>query len=79
MLLSIEVLPTYFHFPGNRKYPPRASPFKFLIEKRHIGGNPRHSFHVPSLYFILSLLFGFLGVQLGEKVFPGCESSPGSR
>lgn len=70
MLLSIEVLPTYFHFLGNRNYPPRASPFKFLVEKkRHIGGKLDIPFMFPSFISYSRWSLTFWVFNLMRKYF----------
>ena len=79
ILLNVEVLLTVFHHWRNRKHPPRASSFKFLIGKRMYVQTLDVSFIFPLLHFILLLILNFLDVQVGKKVFPVCDSTPGRR
>lgn len=79
ILLNIEVFPTVFHHWRNTKHPPRASSFKFLIGKRMYVETLDVSFMFPLLHFILLLILNFLDVQIGKKVFPVCDSTPGRR
>ena len=74
ILLNVELFPTVFHHWRNRKHPPRASSFKFLIGKRMYVETLDVSFIFPLQHIIVTGVWRIRGRTRPRTELPKCWS-----